>query len=54
MAANEHSKTWAFFMAVPSLFLLLGPVNVAAAAKAAPNVLVVLTDDQGWGDLDYK
>ena len=27
---------------------------VAAAAAVAPNVLVILTDDQGWGDLDYN
>jgi len=25
-----------------------------AASKVAPNILVILTDDQGWGDLDYN
>jgi arylsulfatase A-like enzyme len=26
----------------------------AAAGTVAPNILVILTDDQGWGDLDYN
>jgi arylsulfatase A-like enzyme len=25
-----------------------------AQAKVAPNILIILTDDQGWGDLDYN
>lgn len=27
---------------------------VASGKKVAPNVLVLLTDDQGWGDVDYN
>lgn len=27
---------------------------LAAAVSTAPNVLVLLTDDQGWGDLEYN
>ncbi|MBN9118661.1 MAG: arylsulfatase [Planctomycetes bacterium] len=33
------------------LSALLALVPLAAGAAAAPNVLVVITDDQGWGDL---
>ena len=27
---------------------------LASGKKVAPNVLVLLTDDQGWGDVDYN
>ncbi|MBW3541126.1 MAG: arylsulfatase [Planctomycetes bacterium] len=34
-----------------ALFLLASLCRVTSAAENPPNVLVVLTDDQGWGDL---
>ena len=42
-----------------SLTLLAAAAAAAAAAPAAlgttpPNVLIVLTDDQGWGDTGYN
>ena len=33
---------------------LTASVLTISASKVAPNILVILTDDQGWGDLDYN
>jgi arylsulfatase A-like enzyme len=38
-------------MRILSLLLWLGPLVIAAER---PNVLVVITDDQGWGDIGYN
>ena len=34
---------------IAGLFILLAGVQVTAADK--PNIVLILTDDQGWGDL---
>ena len=33
------------------LFLILFSINLMAADK--PNVVIILTDDLGWGDVSY-
>ncbi|MDF1862215.1 MAG: arylsulfatase, partial [Verrucomicrobiales bacterium] len=38
-----------------SLFLLLGILSIALLGEAKqPNIVVILTDDQGWGDLSLS
>ena len=40
------------FALIGLLGLLIGVVQ--ASASDAPNVLVILSDDQGWGDVEYN
>src|SRR5215813_2753987 len=39
---------------LPLLALLLAVGPAAAAVEPLPNVVVILTDDQGWGDLSIN
>jgi hypothetical protein len=41
-------------MTVLSVLLLPCAVATLPQEKVAPNILIILTDDQGWGDLDYN
>ncbi len=40
-------------MLVPGLVLLLG-VSASTAAAEKPNIILVMADDQGWGDMAYN
>ena len=41
-------------MRMNSAVLLASSVALAAAEDAPPNILILLTDDQGWGDNEYN
>ena len=54
---DERSRSLAAPVAIASLvvFWLLAPVALAQPASSTrPNVVVILTDDQGWGDLSVN
>jgi arylsulfatase A-like enzyme len=44
-------SVWALLTCAALLFVVSRPALQAAAAKGKPNVIVILTDDQGYGDL---
>ncbi len=52
---DSHSKTVAMMhhhlVGILALILASTTINVEAAEPRPPNVVVILTDDQGWGDL---
>ena len=39
---------------LPLLVLLVAGRACAAEVPVRPNVLVILTDDQGWGDVSFN
>ena len=49
MTRKTLPKTWPLIWRLIFLCLLTG--HVASADADKPNVIVILTDDQGWGDL---
>ena len=44
-------RAWLFVVAVGWLFAMQSVAAIAADAPSKPNVLLILTDDQGYGDL---
>jgi arylsulfatase A-like enzyme len=48
--AHRHVRAYAVLLAALGC-ILLKPVSVAAAER--PNVVLIITDDQGWGDLGF-
>lgn len=47
----NRNRFFPFFSASALLWLLVGMVSPSAAAPDHPNVIVVMTDDQGFGDM---
>ncbi|MDA8527182.1 arylsulfatase [Opitutaceae bacterium] len=45
---------WPVCLAVVAAMLTLSVVAAAGSADKAPNIIVILTDDQGWGDLSIS
>ena len=45
------TRTFIRQLAIPVVFLALAP---AATEQKKPNFIVILTDDQGWGDLGVQ
>lgn len=43
-----------FLLAIGACAALLAPAQLKAQSAARPNVIVILTDDQGWGDLSLN
>ena len=58
---NQHSPSHKIIAALAAVYGLLSVGSLAAADAASrgakgkkPNVIVILTDDQGWGDLSVN
>ena len=49
---NQVHSLWLKLCVVGALFVSVSMMSVASAvSNSPPNILMILTDDQGWGDV---
>ena len=53
MSRNMQPKHWPLIFPLILWWLLTGH-EVSAAHADKPNIIIILTDDQGWGDLSIN
>ena len=51
---DSRNLQWSITMSLVALGAALLAPALAIGADAPPNVLVILSDDQGWGDVEYN